>query len=54
MGLMLQSAEERYLDFKRRYPLLDRRLAQYHIASYIGICPEFLSKIRKKVSSRFS
>ncbi|MBD2770215.1 Crp/Fnr family transcriptional regulator [Hymenobacter sp. BT664] len=43
------SAEERYHAFRRRYPALEQRLPQRHIASYLGITPEFLSKLRKQV-----
>jgi CRP-like cAMP-binding protein len=44
-----KSAEERYLEFINKYPLFEQRLPQIHIASYLGITPEFLSKIRKKI-----
>jgi CRP-like cAMP-binding protein len=40
------SAEERYLDFLERYPLIAQRVPQYHIAAYLGVSAEFLSKIR--------
>jgi len=39
-------AEERYLKFIDKYPLLESRIAQKHIASYLGISPEFLSKLK--------
>ena len=42
------SAEERYLAFIERYPDIPQRIPQHHIASYLGVSPEFLSKIRKK------
>ncbi|MCM3878654.1 MAG: Crp/Fnr family transcriptional regulator [Vicinamibacterales bacterium] len=45
---MQHTAEGRYLEFKRHYPQLDRRLPQYHVAGYLGISPEFLSKIKKR------
>jgi len=41
------TAEERYLSFLEQYPKLANRLPNTLIASYIGITPEFLSKIRK-------
>ena len=44
-------AEERYLEFINKYPFFEQRLPQIHIASYLGITPEFLSKIRKKLLS---
>lgn len=46
------SAEERYLDFLKQYPALSKRIPNTHIASYLGITPEFLSTIRKKLSTR--
>lgn len=49
---MTQTAADRYLDFKRRYPQLDGRVAQHRIASYLGISPEFLSKVKKRLEGR--
>src|SRR5215467_9667198 len=40
------TAEQRYLSFLDQYPALQNRLPNSQIASYIGITPEFLSKIR--------
>ena len=39
-------ARERYLEFCKRYPGLIQRLPQKQIASYIGVTPEFLSKLK--------
>jgi len=44
------SAEERYLSFLKTYPHLVRRVPQKHIASYLGITPQSLSRIRKELS----
>ncbi len=44
--LMLMNAAERYSQFMLDYPNLSARLTQYHIASYLGITPESLSRIR--------
>ena len=41
-------AEERYGLFEKQYPKLEQRIAQKHIASYLGITPVFLSMIRGK------
>jgi CRP-like cAMP-binding protein len=49
ISVISKTAEERYLEFINKYPLLEQRLPQIHIASYLGITPEFLSKIRKKI-----
>lgn len=43
-------AEKRYLDFMKRYPDLFNRISNVQVASYLGITPEFLSNIRKKLS----
>ncbi|HAS42226.1 MAG TPA: hypothetical protein DCS93_17245 [Microscillaceae bacterium] len=42
------TAEERYHLFLKEYPSLAQRISQKHIASYLGITPEFLSMIRSK------
>jgi CRP-like cAMP-binding protein len=42
------TAGQRYENFLQRYPSLDQRIPQYLIASYLGITPQFLSKIRRK------
>lgn len=46
-----QTADERYLQFIRKYPNIEKRFPQYMIASYLGISAEFMSKIRKKVKA---
>ena len=46
------TAEERYLTFLAQYPKLSQRLPNTQIASYLGITPEFLSKIRKEISKK--
>lgn len=43
-----QPADQRYADFVERYPAIVQRVPQHLIAAYIGISPEFLSKIRQK------
>jgi CRP-like cAMP-binding protein len=45
---LLDDAETRYHTFLKQYPELEDRLTQYHIASYLGITPVALSRIRKK------
>jgi len=44
------SAEERYLEFVETYPSLVQRVPQFMLASYLGISPETLSRIRKNLS----
>ncbi|HMQ67690.1 MAG TPA: Crp/Fnr family transcriptional regulator [Ignavibacteria bacterium] len=46
------TAEERYQTFLEQYPQLSNRLPNTQIASYIGITPEFLSKIRNNISKK--
>ncbi len=41
-------AETRYMTFLNKYPKLVKRISLYYIASYLGITPEALSRIRKK------
>jgi CRP-like cAMP-binding protein len=45
--LLSASAEERYDDFNQMYPNLANRVPQKMIASYLGITPESLSRVRK-------
>jgi CRP-like cAMP-binding protein len=46
------SAEERYLAFLKTYPSIVLRVPQWMLASYLGISPETLSRIRKNLSKR--
>lgn len=41
-----RTAEERYLAFLEKYPQVVQRVPQHQIARYIGVSPEFLSKVR--------
>jgi CRP-like cAMP-binding protein len=44
-------AKESYLEFIKTYPDIIQRVPQWMIASYLGITPEFLSRIRKKLAT---
>ncbi len=46
--LLLGSAEQRYRWFCKEYPDLQKRIPQYQIASYLGVTPVTLSRLRKK------
>ena len=46
------SAEERYLEFLRVYPSVAQRVPQNMLASYLGMTPETISRIRKNLSRR--
>jgi len=48
------SALDRYLDFLARYPTLVGRVPLRMLASYLGMTPETLSRIRRKISTRAS
>lgn len=50
--LLSSISEERYLDFIETYPTLAQRLPLKLIAAYIGITPEYLSEIRRKVAGK--
>lgn len=45
-----QTATEKYLEFLELYPTIPQRVAQHYIASYLGISPEFLSKVRARIA----
>jgi CRP-like cAMP-binding protein len=46
---LCNDAETRYLTFVKKYPQIAKRVPYYHIASYLGITPEALSRMRKKL-----
>ena len=43
------TAEERFEKFCKKYPTLIQKVPQKQIASYIGVTPEFLSKLKKRL-----
>jgi hypothetical protein len=48
------TADDRYANFQEQYPQLEQFVPLKYIASYLGITPEFLSKIRRKRTKRKS
>ncbi|MFS4417311.1 Crp/Fnr family transcriptional regulator [Maribacter sp. 2307ULW6-5] len=46
--MLLLDAQSRYREFLEEYPNMEKRIPQTVIASYLGIQPESLSRIRKK------
>lgn len=52
VAYMSLSAEEKYLKLLEVAPDIMTRASQQHIASYLSITPETLSRVRKKVSER--
>lgn len=49
IAVMSKNAEQRYNDLVKKYPALEMRVAQHHIASYLGITPEALSRIKRSI-----
>lgn len=47
-----ETAEEKYLKLLKNAPDIVQRIPQHYIASYLGIKPQSLSRIRKNISSR--
>ena len=43
------SAEERYISFNKRKPYAEKRFSQKDIASYLGVTPQFLSALKKRL-----
>jgi CRP-like cAMP-binding protein len=43
------NAEEKYRAFREKFPKLELLVAQKHIASYLGVTPEFFSGLRKRL-----
>lgn len=52
VGSLSQSAEEKYNIILATYPHIIQKVPQHMIASYLGITPETLSRIRKQMSLR--
>lgn len=46
------TAEEQYLQFKTKYPGLEARISQKEIAAYLGITPEFLSMMKRRIHNK--
>jgi CRP-like cAMP-binding protein len=42
-------AEQRYINFSNKHPEMDQQISQKHVASYLGMSAEFLSKIKKRI-----
>lgn len=47
-----EDAEARYLEFSQQFPQFNQRIPQYLIASYLGIKPQSLSRIRKEIAGK--
>ena len=51
VSTMSASAQTRYLEFLKTYPSLATRVPQRMVASYLGVSPETISRIRRKLSA---
>ncbi len=48
-SLYTDTPEQRYTKLLNEHPDLPQRVSQYHIASYVGVKPQSLSRIRKRI-----
>ncbi|MGX9987397.1 Crp/Fnr family transcriptional regulator [Chryseobacterium sp. POL2] len=51
-ALISTTAEERYMEFLKKYPNIMLRVPQWMVASYLGITPESLSRVRKELAKK--
>jgi CRP-like cAMP-binding protein len=52
INALSMSVEERYLDFVKTYPAIALQVPQRMVASYLGVSPETLSRVRKRLSQK--
>lgn len=46
------TAEQRYLEFVKKYPHFEQRIPQKQVAAYLGMTPVFLSMLRRKLAGK--
>ena len=46
------TAEEKYIRFVKSYPDIEKHIKNYHLASYLGITTESLSRVRSDISKK--
>lgn len=51
-SMYTETPEHRYERFLGNHPDLQQRISQYHIASFVGVKPQSLSRIRKRISNQ--
>lgn len=51
VSIMTKSALERYHQFLQNYPTIEQRVPNHQIASFLGITPESLSRLRKQYAA---
>ncbi|WP_208645689.1 Crp/Fnr family transcriptional regulator [Mucilaginibacter endophyticus] len=49
LQMLSMTAEERYIYFRERYPKVANRIPQKHIATFLGLTPEFFNTVHAKV-----
>lgn len=49
---MSETAEERYINFRKKYASMDKRIPQNQVASFLGITPESLSRVRRQLTHK--
>lgn len=49
--MITMNAKQRYIDLQKHNPKILSMVAQYYVASYLGIAPQSLSRIRKELST---
>ena len=52
INALSMSVEERYLDFLKTYPTIALQVPQRMVASYLGVSPETISRVRKHLSQK--
>jgi len=52
IGNLSQSTKDKYTSFINTYPNIEQSVKNYHIASYLGVTTETLSRIRKEISQK--
>ncbi|MHA7060089.1 Crp/Fnr family transcriptional regulator [Aquimarina sp. M1] len=50
VGDLSKTAKQQYIDFVNTYPNIEQLVKNYHIASYLGITSESLSRVRKEIA----
>ncbi len=54
LAIYMQNHEDRYQNFVKHYAGLSQRIPQYLLASYVGVKPESLSRIRRRFTKNIS
>jgi CRP-like cAMP-binding protein len=52
IDILSKTATDRYIDLQTRQPQIIQRTPQKYIASYLGITPQSLSRIRKELTTK--